>query len=289
MKMEASKSSSELSSVVGVYRSQPFEVASAAPLVRQPNNATASSSSHKSQLPSSSKRLLPPSSSAQKFKTNLQIKHPVSSFESQLVGQSQPSKQDQKNTEGKKTKTKSMHGKNPLSKPKNPPAFVTMGQSQSSHSNGDNIDRNKSKDHSASTKNPLAKLDKHNELSKAKRPPQSMEQNMKPKSKVPVPKSNFQKAKPPPSPATHDDNSSLELTDSSSTCLKLTDDNHTSFKLTDDNHTSFKLIDDNHTSFKLTDDNHTSPKPTRGGSTTFKLKTPIPLYVMQHEESESET
>jgi hypothetical protein len=290
MDIERSKSKNDLSSSVGVYRSHPFEVASAAPLVRQPNNTTASSSSHKSQLPSSSKQVLPPSSSAQKFKTDSQKNHQASSFQSPKVGQSQPSIQDQKNSEGKKSKTKSTHGKNPLSKPKNPPALAAMGQSQPSDRKGDNMDRNKSKDQSAATKNPLAKLDKHNELLKAKRPPQSMGQNMRPNHEIPVPKSILQKAEQPPRPVTRDDNvSSLKLTDSSSTFLRLPDDNHTPFTLTDDNRASPKGADDNRTSPRQMDDNHTFLRPTHGGSMAFKAKMPLPLYVTEQEASESET
>jgi hypothetical protein len=268
MNFKATKSGSELQSLVGVYRSQPFEVASAAPLVLQPHNATASSSSHKSQLPPSSKQLSPPSSSAHKFKTDSKKKYPASSSGNPPMGQSQPSKQEQKNSTGKKKETKSTHGKNQLSKSKNPPAFETMGQSQPSHSKEQNRDRNKSKDQSATTKNPLAKLDKHNKLLQATRPLHSTGHNTQPKNKVPAPKGILQKAKPPPPLVTYDDNSSsLELTDSSSDFLRLPDDNFTSS--TDIN------------------DNRTSLKPTHNGSTASKLKTPILLLVREQEESES--
>jgi len=224
--IQASKGSSEVTPIEGVYRGQTFEVASAAPKVYQPTNATASSSSHKfKQLPSS-KQLPPPSSSDHKFKKDSKKKYPASSSENPLVGQSQPSgtKQDKEDT-------------------------------------------NKSKYQSATPKNPLAKLDKCDERSKAETPPQSMWQHMKPKNKVTVPKSILQ-TKQPPLPVTHDDNSSV---------LILNDDN-SSGKLTN-----------NRISPREIDDNIVSHKPGRGVSIALRSKTPIPQYVMDHDESESET
>lgn len=288
--IQASKGSSEPTTFAGMYRGQSFEVASAAPKVRQTDNATASSSSYKFQQPSSLKQLLPSSLSYHKFKTDSQKKYSVSSFENPPVGQSQPSKQHQKNSEAKKTETKNTHGTNPLSEPRNPPAFATMGQSQPSGSERDSIDRNKSKHQSATTKNPLATLDRHYEHFNAEKPSQSMGQNMKPNSEVPVPKGTLLKAKLQPPPVTHDDNSSvLKLTDNSSTLLKVLDDNHKSFQLTDDYHTSPKLTNDNRTSRRDIEDNHVSPRPGHGGSTAFKSKVPIPLQVTEEDVSESET
>jgi hypothetical protein len=73
---------------------------------------------------------------------------------------------------------------------------------------------------------------------------------MKPKNRVPVPKGILQKVKPPPFPTTHDDSS---------------------------------------TSLTLTDDNSTSLKPTDRSPASLKQKTPLPLYVLEQDESESES
>jgi len=226
--IQASKGSSEVTPIEGVYRGQTFEVASSAPNVYQPTNATASSSSHKFQQLPSSKQLPPPSTSDHKFKTDSKKKYPTSSSENPLVGQSQPS-----------------------------------GSKQ------DKEDTNKSKHQSATPKNPLAKLDIHNERSKSKTPPQSMWQKMKPKTEVTVPKSILQ-TKQPPLPVTHDGNSSV---------LILNDDDNRSGKLTNDNRTSLREIDDN----------IVSHEPGRGGSIALRSKMPIPQYVTEHDESESET
>lgn len=275
--IQESKGSSEPTTFAGMYRGQSFEVASAAPKVCQTDNATASSSSHKFQQPSSSHH---------QFKTDSQKKYP-SSLEKNPTGRSQPSKQHQKNSEGKKTETKHTHGTNPLTEPRNPPAFATTGQSQPLGSKRDNTDRNKSKHQSATTKNPLAVLDKPYEHLHAEKPPQSMGQNVKPNSKVPVPKSTLLKAKLQPPPATHDDNSSgLKLTDNSSTLL---DYKHKRFQLTDDHHTSSKLTNDNRASPRDIDDNRVSLRPGHGGSTAWKSKTPIPLQVTEEDITESET
>jgi len=229
--IQGNKGSSEPTLLVGVYRGQSFEVASAAPKVHQPANATASSSAHKFQQPPSSKQVPQASSSSSsghRFKTDSKKKYPASSSE------------------------------NPLA-----------GQPQSSAGKQDNEDRNKSKHQSAKPKNPLARLDRHDERSRAEKPPQSMEQNKKSKNRAPVPVSILHTELPPP-PITHDGNSSL---------LEPNYENHTSRELTDDNRTSPREIDDNRVSLN----------PGRDGSTAIKSKTTIPQYVMDQDQSESET
>jgi hypothetical protein len=325
MNMKETKSSSELGSLVGMYRSQPFEVSSSTPLAPQPhNNVTASSSSVS---PPSTQ--LSPSSSVHKLKINSQKKLPASSLENPSVGQSQPSKHKQKTEDGKKMKTKPASGRNPLSKPnklhnstqvnsltnlsvgqsqpsdhkgkkedgnetkslfsftknplskpekhnkppnnsvQNPSVFAATGQSQPSNNKGKNADGNKSKVQSASSKNPIAKPEKHNQSVDAKRPPDNMGQSMKSKSKDPAPKGILQKVKPLPLPTTDDYNaSSLKLTCSSTTSLKLTDNSSVTLRQTD----------------------HSTPlKLTAGNSSSLKPKTPIPLYILEQEESESES
>jgi hypothetical protein len=222
------KGSSEPRAFVGVYRGQSFEVASAAPSVYRPGNATAGSSSHTFQQPTlTSKQEPPPSSSDYKFKTVSKKNYPASSSENPPVGQSQPSgsKQDKK-------------------------------------------DRNKSKYQSATPKNPLARSDEHNERLRAVKPPQGTGQNTRPKNKAPVPKSIVH-TKLPPIPVAHDGNSSLP---------KLNDGNHTSHKLTNDNRTYPRDIDDN----------YVSHEPVHGDSRAPKSKMPIPKYVSEQDESESE-
>jgi len=114
--IQASKGSSELTPIEGVYRGQPFEVASAAPKVYQPANATASSSSQKFQQLSSSKQLPPPSSSDHKFKNDSKKKYRASSSENPLVGQSQPSGSKQDKEDKNKSTYQSATPKNPLAK-----------------------------------------------------------------------------------------------------------------------------------------------------------------------------
>jgi len=221
-----SKDSTEPPAYFGMYRSQTFEVASAAPRVHQPGNATASSSSHRVQQPPSfAKQEPPPSSSVHKFKSDPKKKYPAPSPGNPLVGQSQPSASKQ--------------------------------------------DRNMPKHQSATPRNPLAKTGEHNGHSRAERPPQGTGQNVKPKNKAPIPKSILQSKLPPP-PVTHDGNSSLQ---------KLNNDNHTSRQLTNDNRTYPRDIDDNYVSHETG----------HGGSRALKSKTPIPKYVMEQDESESET
>jgi hypothetical protein len=223
--IQESKGSSEVAPTFGVYRGQSFEVASAAPKVHQPANATASSSSHKLQEPSSSKRLPPPSTSGHNPKSDSKKKNIAPSPEKPLMGQSQPSgsKQDKK-------------------------------------------DRNKSKHQSATPKNPLAKPDEHDKGSEA------LYENMKPRNEVPVRKSILQ-TELPPIPVTHYVNSSE---------LELNHDNHTSHKPTHDNRTSRREIDDNHVS-------HKSGRSVPVALKSKAPKAPIPQYVTEQDESESET
>lgn len=319
MNMNATTSSDELGSLAGVYRSQPFEVSSSTPLATQPhNNLTASSSSHKSLASPLSAQLSLPLLSANKFKINSKKKLPASSPENLPVGESQPTKHKQDNEDGKKKKTKPTSGnntllapnelhsstqmtsltnlsvgqsqpsnqkekkedgnktkslfsftKNPLPKPENhnkpsnnsvqnPPVFAATKQQKLSNKKEKNADGNKSKVLSSTSKNPLSKPEKNNQPVDVKRPPDSMGQSMKPKSKVPAPKGILQKAKSPPLPNTDDNAPSLKLTDNSSVTLRQTDDS--------------------------------SPlKPTDGNSSLLKTKTPIPLYILEQEESESES
>jgi hypothetical protein len=293
------------------------------------DNMTTSSSSQRTLVSPSSTQLSPPSSSAHKLKTDSQKKLPASSLENPPMGQLQPSKHKKNKEDGNKTKTKPASGKNPLSKPnkpdnsaqvdsltnlsvgqsqpldqnrkkvngnetkslfsfiknpqskpekhnkqphnsvQNPSMFAATGQSQPSNNKGNNADRNKFKAQSAFSKNPLAKPEKHDQIVDAKISPTSMEQSMKPKSKAPAPKGILQKVKPPQLPTANDDNAtSLKLTGSSSTLLNETDDSSVTLRHTDDS-----------TSLKLTDGNTSSLKP----------KTPIPLYILEQEESESES
>jgi len=113
--IQASKGSGELAPTAGVYRGHTFDVASAAPKVHQPANATASGSSHTFQQHSSSKQLPPPSSSDPKFKTDSKKKHLAPSPANPLVGQSQASggEQDKKDN---KSKHQSATPRNPLAK-----------------------------------------------------------------------------------------------------------------------------------------------------------------------------
>jgi hypothetical protein len=225
--IQGNKGSSEPTLLVGVYRGQSFEAASAAPKVQQPANATASSAAHKFQQPPSSKQVPQASSSSgHRFKTDSKKKYPAS-----------------------------------------PPENPLVGQLQSSASKQDNEDRNKSKHQSATSKNPLARLDRHDK--RAEKPPQRMGQNKKPKNRAPVPVSILHTELPPP-PVTHNGNSSL---------LELNYVNHTSRRLTDYNRTSPREIDNTQISLK----------PGHGGPTTIKSKTPIPQYVTDQDESESET
>jgi hypothetical protein len=144
-----------------------------------------------------------------------------------------------------------------------------VGKSQPSGSKQDKEDKNKSNYQSATPKNPLAKLDKHDERSEAETPPQSMWQNMTPKNEFTVPKS-IHRTKQPALPATHDGNSS-------------------EFILNDDNKSSRKLTNDNRTSPREIDDDRISHEPGRGGPIALKSKTPIPQYITEHDESETET
>jgi hypothetical protein len=114
--VQAFKKSSEPTEFVGVYRGHTFEVASAAPKVHQPANATASSSSHKFQQTSSSKQVPPPSSSDRKFKTDSKKKLPASSSEKPPVRQSQPSGSKQDKKDKSKSKHQSATPRNPLAK-----------------------------------------------------------------------------------------------------------------------------------------------------------------------------
>lgn len=306
MNMKATNSRSELGSLDGVYRSQPFEVSSSVSLIPQSYNITAGSSSHKSQTSPPSEQLSTHSSLLHKPKTDLWKKPPASSLESPPE---EPSKYNREIDDGTKTKTKSASGKNPLSKPtehnsvhtdsvgqpqisshkekasdgnkikslfsfsknplskkekhnqpthdsmqlsspKNPLLFAAIGQSQISHNEGENADRNKLKAQYASIKNPLARPDKQNIPVEAKKPPDCLGQSLKLKSRVPVPKGILQNVKPPPLPTTHD-NSSTSLT--------------------------------------LTDNNSISLKPNDRSTASLKQKTPLPLYVLEQDESESES
>jgi hypothetical protein len=314
MNMKATNSSSELGSLHGIYRSQPFEVSSSAPLIPQSYNIIAGSSSHKLQISPSSEQLSTHSSLLHKSKTDLWKKPLASSIESPHEEPPQPSRHNRKIEDGTKIKTKSASGKNPLSKPtehnsvhidtlqkppvgqpqpsshkekasdgnkikslfslsenplskqekhnkpthnsmqvsspKCPPLFAAMGQSQLSHNEGQNADGNRLEAPYAPIKNPLAKPDKQNKPVEGKKPPDCLGQSMKPKNRVPAPKGILQKVKPSPLPATHDDSS---------------------------------------TSLTLTDDNSTSLTPTDRSPASLKLKTQLPLYVLEQDESESES
>jgi hypothetical protein len=313
MNMKAINSTSELGSLDdGVYRSQPFEVSSSAPLIPQSYNIITGSSSHKSQIPTSSEQLSTHSSLLHNSKTDLWKKPPASSTESPPEEPSRPSRHNRKIEFGTKTKTNSASGKNPLSKPtehnsvhllqnpsvgqpqpsshkekasdgnkikslfslsknplskqqkhnkpthnsmqvsspKSPPLLAAMGQSQLSHNEVENADSSRLEAPYVPIKNPLAKPDKQNKPVEAKKPPDCLGQSITPKSRVPVPKSILQKVKPPPLPTAHDDSS---------------------------------------TSLTLTDDNSKSLKPTDRSSASLKLKTPLPLYVLEQDESESES
>jgi hypothetical protein len=314
MNMKTTKRSSELGSLDGVYRSQPFEASSSAPLIPQSYSITADSSSHKSQISPSSEQLSTYPTLLHKSKTDLWKKPPAPSTESAPEEPSQPSRHNRKTEDGTKTKTKSASGKNPLFKPtehnsvhtyslqnpsvgqpqpsshkekasdgnkikslfslsknplskqekhnkpthnpmqvnspKNPPLFAAMGQSQLSHNVGQNADGNRLEAPYVPIKNPLAKPDKQKKPLEAKKPPDFLGQSMKPNSKVPVPKGILQKVKPPSLPTTQDD---------SSTSLTLADDNITSLKQTDTS------------------------------SASLKLKTTLPSYVLEQDESQSES
>lgn len=147
--------------------------------------------------------------------------------------------------------------------------YPLVGQSQPSGSKEDKKDRNKSTHQSATPKNPLAKTDEHDDRPTAEKPPQGIRKNMKPKYRAPIPTSILQTKLPPP-PVTQDGNSSL-------------------LQLNDDNHTSRKLYNDNHTYPRDIDDNYVSHEPGHGGSRALKSKAPIPRYISDHDESESET
>jgi hypothetical protein len=324
MNMNETRSSNELRSLVGMYRSQPFEVSSSTPLAPQPyGNVTASSSSHKSMVSPSSTQLSPPSSSLHKFKINSQKKLPASSLQNPPMGKAQPSKHREKAEDGKKMKTKPACDRNPLSKPNelhnstqmnsltepsvgqsqpsdhkrqkddgngtkslfsfpknpfskpqkynkphnNPTACAATGQSQSSKTKAMNANGYKSKAQSVSTKNPLVKPEKHNQSVDAKRPLDSMGQSMKPKSKALAPKGILQEVKP------------LQTTD---------DDNASSLKLTGSGTTSLKLTDSSSVTLIQTDDS-TSLKLNGSESSSIKSKIPIPLHILEQEESESES
>ncbi|PNF36130.1 hypothetical protein B7P43_G10962 [Cryptotermes secundus] len=309
MNMKATNSSSELESLYGVYRSQPTEVSSSAPLLSLSHNIIAGSSSYKSQISLSSEQLPTHPSLLHKSKTDLWKKPPASSIESPpeepsrhnrkfedgtktksassknplsmptehnsvhtnslqypSVGQTQPSSHKKKSSDGNKIKSLFSLTKNPLSKQekhnkpthnsmqmsssKIPPPFATVGQSQLSHNEEEDADGNRLEAPYAPIKNPLAKPDKQIKPVEVKKPPDYLGQSMKPKSRVPVSKGILQKVNPPQLPTTHDD---------SSTSLTLTDNNNTSLKQTD------------------------------RSSASLKLKTPLPLHVLEQDESESES
>jgi hypothetical protein len=314
MKMKATNSSSELGSLEGIYRSQPFEVSSSEPLIPRSYNIIAGSSSHISQISPSSEQLSTHSSLLHKSKTDLWKKPPASSIESPPEESSQLSRHNHKIEVGTKIKTKSASGKTPLSKtaeqnslhtdslqnppmrqpqlsshkekasdgnnkkslfslsksplskqekrkkpthnsmqvssPKNPPPYAAIGQSHLSHNERQNADGNRLEVPYASIKNPLGKPDRQHKPVEAKMPPDYLEQSIKPKSRVPAPEGILQKVKPPPLPTAHDDSS---------------------------------------TSLTLTDDSITSPKPADRNSASLKLKTSLPLYVLEQDNSESES
>lgn len=305
MNMKATNSSSELESLYGVYRSQPTEVSSSAPLLPLSHNIIAG----RSQISPSSEHLSTHPSLLHKSKTDLWKKPPASSIESPpeepsqrhnrkfedgtkttsassknplsmptehnsvhtnslqypSMGQTQPSSHKKKSSDGNKIKSIFSLTKNPLSKQekhnkpihnsmqmsssKIPPPFATVGQSQLSHNEEENADGNRLEAPYAPIKNPLAKPDKQIKPVEVKKPPDYLGQSMKPKSRVPVSKGILQKVNPPQLP-THDD---------SSTSLTLTDDNNTSLKQTD------------------------------RSSASLKLKTPLPLHVLEQDEAESES
>jgi hypothetical protein len=114
MDMKATNIRSELSSLDGVYRSQPFEASSSAPQTPQSYNVIAGSSSHKSVILPSSGKLSINSSSMHTSKTDLLKIPTASSLENTPEGPSKPPKHNRKTEDG--TKTKVPH-KNPFSKP----------------------------------------------------------------------------------------------------------------------------------------------------------------------------
>jgi hypothetical protein len=252
MDMKGTNKRSELRSLDGVYRSQPFEASTSAPLAPQSYNTIAGSSSHKSPISPSSEKLSTHSSLLRGSKTGFWKKPTASSLEGPPEGPSQPSKHNRKIDEGAKTKSNSASGKNPLSKqkkhnkapqnsiqlssPQNPPLFAAMGQPQLSQNEGENVDGNRLRAQSVPNKNPLARPDIQNKLVEG-----SLGQSTKPKAIL-------QKVKPPTLPTTYDDSSN----------------SHT-----------------------LNDGNSTSLRPTERSSSSLIQKTPLPLYVLEQDESES--
>lgn len=317
--MGATKTKCELESLVGVYRSQPFEVSSSTPLEPQPqNNINEDNSSYTSLVSPSSTQLSPPLS-VHKSKNNSQKKPLASSLENS-------------NVNGNKTETKPTSGEKPLFKPKEPDNSVhvnslkntSVGQSQPSNHKVKKVGGNKTNSLFSFSKNPLSKSEKRNkpphnsvQVNSSKNPlkfatmgqSQSLNNNGKNvdgnKSKTQSASSRNPLARTEKHNEPVETNKSLDnmvqsmnpkskapapkgiLQNVKPPALPTThDENSTSLQLIHNSSTSLKLTDDNSVMLKLSDKS-TSLKLTEGSSTSLKLETQIPLHVSEQEESES--
>lgn len=312
MNMKATNSSSELESLYGVYRSQPIEVSSSAPLISQSYNIIAGSSSHKSQISPSSEQLSTHPSLLHKSKTDLWKKPPASSIESPSEEPSQPSRHNRKFED--ETKTKPASGKNPLSMPREHNSvhtdslqYPSMGQTQPSSHKKKSSDGNKIKSLFSLTKNPLSKQEKHN-----KQTHNSMQMSS---SKIPPPVATVGQSQLSHNEGQNTDGNRLEAPYAPiknplakpdkqikpAEAKKPPDGLGQSMKpksrvpvpkgiLQKGNPPPLPTThDDSSTSLTLTDDNNTSLKQTDRSSASLKLKTQFPMNVFEQDKSESES
>jgi hypothetical protein len=302
MDMKATNSGRELESLDGVYRSHPFEVSTSAPLAPQSYNIIAGSSSHTSPISPSSEKLSVHSSILHTSKTDLWKIPTASSLEGPPVGSSQPSKHNRKIEDGAKSILNSASGKNLLSKPtehnsvhidslKNLPARQPQPTSHKEKAS----DGNKMKFLFPLGKNPLSKQEKHN------KPPQNSIQVSSPQNPplfaaMGYPQLSQNEGKnvdenrltaqtvPNKNPLARQDRQTKPVEARQSPY---------SFGQSKKPKGILQKIkpptlptthgDSSHT----LNDNTTSLRSNEGSSTSLVLKTPLPLYVLEQDESES--
>jgi hypothetical protein len=297
--MKETKSGRELRSLDGVYRSHPFEVSTSAPLAPQSYNIIANSSSHASPISPSSEKLSVHSSILHASKTDLWKIPTASSLEGPPVGSSQPSKHDRK-IDGAETISNSASGKNLLSKPtehnsvhtdslKNLPA----GQPQPTSHKEKASDRNRIK---FPFHNPLSKQEKHN------KPPQNSKQVSSPQNSplfaaMSHPQLSQNEGEnvdrnrltaqtvPNKNPLARQDKQTkpVEARQSPDRFGQSTKSKGILQKIKPPTLPTTHG-DSSHT---LNYDNTTSLRPNEESSTSLMLKTPLPLYVLEQDESES--